>query len=91
MLCYSQLIFTKMIKSIKWNPHYVDRVYNGEKLGENFKCNFSKVTEVFTHHAKFDHENCKEIIEETPTIYMIKFHDGVSLRIFNPIEVEFSD
>ena len=80
-----------MITSIKWNPHYVDRTFNGEKLGEKFNCSESTVMkELYSQQAKYDHKNCKEIIEESPTIYMIKFWDNTSLRVFNPIEVGFS-
>ena len=80
-----------MITSIKWNPHYVDRTFNGEKLGEKFNFSESKVIkELYSANQKFDHSICKEIIEETPTIYMIYFWDNTSMRVFNPIEVSFS-
>lgn len=90
-LCYRQLILKTMkITGIKWNPHYEDRNFNGETLGRNFKCSYSKVTEVYTHHAKYDHANCREIIEENLTTYIVHYWDNTSVRIINPIEVELS-
>jgi len=78
------------IKSIKWNGHYQDRNFNGETLGKNYKYSKATVMESDRVYRKDNHEYCIEIIEESPTIYLIKFHDETALRIFNPIEVEFT-
>lgn len=80
------------IIGIKWNPHYEDRNFNGETLGRNFICSHSVVKkELYSHQAKYDHSNCKEIIEENLTTYIIHFWDNKSVRVFNPLEVEFED
>ena len=77
------------IKSITWNGH-MTTVQNQMNLEKTlaYQCNRSVV-----HYGErtgiYDITKCHEIIEESPTIYLLKFSDGAALRIFNPIEVEF--
>ena len=71
------------IKSIKWNGRVQDVTHLGDKTGTFFNYNKAEISKIY----RFD--NVKEIIEETPTRYMIVYYGGKQIRIFNPIEVEF--
>ena len=78
------------IISITWNGHYND-IYDGSggKVGTRYVTNTCNVTKA--NYGYEPKDICKEIIEESPTIYLIKFHYGKMLRIFNPIEVLFEE
>jgi hypothetical protein len=71
------------IKSIKYNLQTVDRLYNGEKLGNK------NIFEEAGVGIPVMGNTVKQIEEENITTYMIFYEDGTCKRIFNPIEVNF--
>lgn len=77
------------IKSIAWNGHNTT-VQNQMNLETAivYTCKRSVVCKG-DRTGIYNTSQCSEIVEESPTIYLLKFSDGNALRIFNPIEVEF--
>lgn len=81
------------IKSIKWNGRVESRYYNGENMGQDFRCSEAEVNEFESNPIK----RVKEITEHAAAgdgdkwYYDIHYKDGRVLRVFNPIEVLFID
>lgn len=59
-----------MITSIKWNPHYVDRTFNGEKLVRYFKIQIKMKTEQNTQEQQEQALNIPVVIGS-----FVKFYD----------------
>lgn len=70
------------IEKIKWNGRMKDVTYLGEKVGNEFVYDEAEV-------RSYGYDYAKEIIEESPTVYLIHFNSGKTIRVFNPIEVTF--